>query len=122
MNTQDMFFNFKRTVERIQGDTNSVMKAYNGIAFSEIERYFTDENNVLNLIVKSQTEGQRMGAVTEKIKGKNVMVEKPIKATVNVIIAVEGVEQIKKFLDRVDPGNDWVPVEPLIKPELTGMD
>ncbi len=116
MNTQDMFFNFTRRVEVKQGDPKSAVNVINGVSWDSIERYFTDENGILNIVLKSQTEGYKLGVVYE---GKK-LVEKQIKTTINVVITVEEVEDVKRFLAHlgIHPPKE----EAKIKPEITGMD
>lgn len=107
-----MFFNFTRKVEVIPGDSSSIVSVINGVSWDSIERFYTDEKGILNIILKSQTEGHREALFPE---GKK-MVPKVIKTTVNVIITVEEADDVERFLKHM--GIEVAKV----KPELTGMD
>lgn len=121
MNIQDKFFSFKREVLLIPNDESSKVTLINGVEYDSIERYFTDNKNTLNLVLKSQIDGQRPSVVKEIVKGKPTYTEKLVKSTVNVTISVEGEDQIRRFLDIVHPGHGWEPLQ-IVTPELTGMD
>ncbi len=95
MNTQphETFFhyNLEREVEGKKVILN------NGISFDSIERYHTDENGVLNLVMKSLTEGYREGTIVEGGK----LVTKMIKVPMNVVVMIEKPEDVERFLATV---------------------
>lgn len=95
MNIKDNFFCFTRRVEVVPGDNESAINVINGVAWESIERFYTDENGTLNIIVKSQTDGYRMELAQE---GKKV-VQRKVKTTINVILMVEEVDDVKRFLE-----------------------
>lgn len=95
MNIKDNFFCFTRRVEVVPGDKESAINVINGVSWDSIERFYTDEKGILNVIVKSQTDGYRMEYVQE---GKK-MVQRRTKTTINVIITVEQIDDVKRFLE-----------------------
>lgn len=97
MNIKDNFFNFTRRVEVVPGDGESVINVINGVSWDSIERFYTDEKGILNIVLKSQTDGYRMELVQE---GKKV-VQRRVKTTVNVIITVEELDDVQRFLEHM---------------------
>ncbi len=96
MNLQphELFFSYTGDIE-VEGNPEKITVT-RGVAYDSIERFYTNEKGILSLVLKSQTEGQKMAYVPGSKKDQ--FEQKLVKTTVNVVITIEKPEEIEKFL------------------------
>lgn len=93
-NTQANYFTFVRPVE-IEG--KGLFLSPNGFNLDSVERHYLDADNILYVVLKSQTEVDRPS--TSKQGNKTVQVTK--KQTVNNLISVPRWDDILRFFAMV---------------------
>jgi hypothetical protein len=93
----EMFFTFTRDITYGEGEEKKTLINKNGISWDSIEWFYTDDKEVLHIVLKSQAEGWKQYYVEEKGR----IQQKQMKALINSVIKIEKPEEIERFFNVV---------------------
>lgn len=94
---------------------NKKFRCYTGVEWSSIERYYTNPDGSLSLVLKSMTEGYK-DSIQQVQQGKRIVEKKTqIKVPLNSMVSVTEPEEVEKFFAHL--GVERLP-ELVVDPEL----